>query len=79
MEAIKQIVKIPSNHEITIKVPHHIAENELMEVILLVKNKKQNFTDKIMELKKAMNDPLYQQDMKETMNDFTHTDLEGWE
>lgn len=37
MEAMRQIVRIPSNHEVRIKVPEHLAENELLEVILLVK------------------------------------------
>ncbi len=79
MEAIRQVVRIPRNHEITIKVPEHIAEDELMEVILLVKKRKQRFKDKIKELKKAVKDPRYLEDMKAVNKDFEHVDSEGWE
>ena len=37
MEAIKQIVRIPKNHEIRIKIPQDVPENEIMEVILIIK------------------------------------------
>jgi hypothetical protein len=79
MEAIRQIVRIPRNHEVKIKVPEHIAENELMEVILLVKPGKCSFKDKIEELKNAVKDPMYLEDMKAINQDFEHTDIEGWE
>ena len=39
MEAMKQIVRVPGNHEVRIKVPEHLPENELLEVILLVKKR----------------------------------------
>jgi hypothetical protein len=79
MEAIRQIVRVPGNHEVRIKVPEHLAEDELMEVILLVKTRKQRFKDKIEELKKAVKDPMYLEDMNAVNQDFAHTDLEGWE
>jgi len=79
MEAIRQIVRIPSNHEVKIKVPEHILEDELMEVILLVKKRKRSFKDKIKELKKAVEDPMYLEDMKSVNHDFEYVDLEGWE
>ncbi len=79
MEAMRQIVRIPSNHEVRIKVPEHIAENELLEVILLVKKRKQRFKDKIKELKDAVNDPMYIEDMKTVAQDFEHADMDGWE
>ena len=31
MDAIRQIVRIPIDHELKIKIPEHITENELME------------------------------------------------
>ena len=34
MEAIKQIAHTPKNHEIRVKIPQHIPENELVEVIV---------------------------------------------
>ena len=43
MEAIKQIVRIPKNHEIRIKVPQYILEDEIAEVILIVKKRSDNF------------------------------------
>lgn len=76
MEAIRQIVRIPSNHEVKIKVPEHISEDELMEVILLVKKRKRSFKDKIKDLKKAVKDPMYLEDMKSVNQDFEYVDLE---
>jgi hypothetical protein len=37
MEAIKKTIRIPKNHEITIKIPDHIPENQIAEVILLIR------------------------------------------
>ncbi len=79
MEAMKQIVRVPSNHEVRIKVPEYLPENELLEVILLVKKRKQSFEDKIKAMKEAVKDPMYLEDMKAVEQDFEHADLEGWE
>jgi hypothetical protein len=79
MEAIRQIVRIPSNHELRIKIPEHIAEDDLMEVILLLKKRKRDFKDKIRELKKAARDPMYLADMKAVNQDFKYVDQEEWE
>jgi len=79
MEAIKQIVKIPKNHEIKIKVPPHIAEDEIVEVILIIKKSPDNFKQKIDELKEAMNDVHFLNDLREISEDFKAVDLEGWE
>jgi hypothetical protein len=78
MDAIKQIVRIPSSHEIKIKIPEHIAENELMEVILLIKSKKRSFGDKINQLKEAVKDPMFLADMNAVNQDFEYADLERW-
>jgi hypothetical protein len=37
MEAIKRVVKISKNHEIRIKVPKYVPENESVEVILIIR------------------------------------------
>jgi len=79
MQAIRQIVRIPRSHEVKIKIPRHIAEDELMEVILLVKERNRSFTDKIEELKQAAKDPLFLKDMEEVSRDFSDADFEGWE
>ena len=39
MRAIKKILRVPKNHEIKIKVPQDIPENEIAEVILIIKKK----------------------------------------
>jgi hypothetical protein len=79
MEAIRQIIKIPLNHEVKIKVPEHLAADELMEVILLVKPRKRSFKDKIKELKKAAKDPMFLEDMKAVSRDFEHIDMDELE
>jgi hypothetical protein len=79
MEAIRQIVRTPSSHEVMIKVPDYIEENDLLEVILLVKNRKRSFNSKIMELKEAVKDPMYQEDLGKVADDFKYVDYEGWE
>lgn len=45
----------------------------------IVKPGKRSFKDKIKELKKAVKDPMYLEDLKAVSLDFEHTDMEGWE
>ncbi|MBU0569056.1 hypothetical protein KJ693_09405 [bacterium] len=78
MQAIKQIVRIPEDHEIRISVPSYIPENEMVEMILLVKERPDNFNQKIRELKEAVRDKLFLDDLKESFEDFKAIDLEGW-
>ena len=77
MEAVKQIVRIPKDHEIRIKVPKDIPEDETVEVILIMKNRQDGFKQKIKELKNATKDKLFLEDMKEISDDFGSVDLEG--
>ncbi len=77
MEAVKQIIKTPKDHEIKIKVPRYVPENETIEVILIYKKKQDTFKQKIQELKKAAKDTLFLADMKEISEDFRTVDLEG--
>ena len=77
MEAVKQIVRIPKDHEIRIKVPKDIPENETIEVILIMKNRQDHFKQKIGELKNAAKDKLFLEDMKEITEDYRTVDLEG--
>jgi hypothetical protein len=79
MEAIKQIVRTPKNHEIRVKIPQHIPENELVEIIMIVRTQQTEFTQKINALKAAMRDELFLQDLQKVSQDFEVTDLEGWE
>ena len=79
MEAIKQIVRIPKNHEIKVKVPQEVPENEAVEVILIIKKRQDSFKEKIRELKKAAKDELFLKDLEETSEDFRSVELEGLE
>jgi len=77
MEAIKQIIKIPKNHEIKIKVPMEFPENETVEVILIMKKRQDSFRERIRELKIAAKDNLFLEDLGEISEDFRSIDLEG--
>lgn len=79
MEALKQIMRTPKNHELTIKVPQYVPEDELVEVILIIKKKKDEFKRKIAELKQAATDKLFLEDLRQVTEDFGCVDLEGWE
>ena len=72
MEAIKQIVRIPEDHELRIKIPGSVPENEMMEVILISKKKQDNFNQKIRELKEAVEDNLFLDDLEEIGDDFRY-------
>lgn len=79
MEAIKQIVRTPRNHEVRIKIPQHVPENDLVEIILIVNKTKCDFERKISELKAAMSDELFLSDLTEVSEEFEKIDLAEWE
>lgn len=79
MEAIKHIVKIPRDHELRIKIPQHIAEDEIAEVILILRKKTDDFKRKVSEVKEAMTDTLFLEDLNEVSDRFTGVDRKGWE
>ncbi len=79
MEAIRQIIKTPRNHEIRIKIPQHVPENDLVEIILIVMKKQHDFERKVNELKSAMNDELFLSDLEEVSAEFESIDLAEWE
>ncbi len=78
MEAIKQIVRTPPNHEVRVQIPLHAPANETVEIILLVRNKTDDFEHKINELETAMNDELFLSDLKEIAGDFEKIDIREW-
>jgi len=78
MEAIKQIVRIPKDHEIGIKIPQYVPENETVEVILIIKKRPDSFKQKIEELKEAVKDNLFLGDLIDVSEDFMAVDSEGW-
>ncbi|NIR49970.1 hypothetical protein GWO43_15840 [candidate division KSB1 bacterium] len=54
MEAIKQIVRIPKDHEMRIKIPDHVPDP--VEIIMFFRKKPGDYDNKINELKSAMKD-----------------------
>ncbi|TRZ90906.1 MAG: hypothetical protein D4R88_02800 [Methanosarcinales archaeon] len=78
MEALRQIVRIPRDHELKIRVPQNIPENETVEVILIIKERQKNFKQRIKELKCASKDNIFLEDLQEISRDFEPVDSEGW-
>ena len=78
MEAIKQVVRIPENHEVKIKIPQYMPENDLVEVILILKKKPDDFEEKISEIKTAMKDDLFLNDLNEISEEFETIDIQEW-
>lgn len=78
MEAVKQILRIPRNHELKIKVPKDFPENETVEVILIMNKRQDSFKQKIQELKEAVKDNRFMNDLREVSDDFNTVDSEGW-
>ncbi len=77
MEAIRQKVKIPKSREILIKIPQHIPENGIAEVIILLNQEtKQSKLDK---LKDAMTDTQFLNDLNDISEDFRTVDIAEWE
>ncbi len=78
MEAIKQIVRTPKNHEIRIKIPDHVPENDPVEIIIFFRKKPEDYDKKIDELRSAMKDELFLSDLREIAEDFENIDFEEW-
>jgi len=79
MEAIKQIVRTPKNHEIMIKIPDHVPENDPVEIIIFFRNKTEDYNNKINELKNATQDKLFLDDLRMVSEDLKYVDLEEWQ
>ena len=79
MEALRQKIRVPKNHEITIHVPSAINENELAEIVLFVNQPSQTYEEKIALMKEAMNDKDFVSEIKEVMEDFKYVDAEWFE
>lgn len=70
MNAIRQMVKIPKDHEIKVRVPSNIPNNETVEMILIFKKKSDTFKQRIIVLKKSIRDNLFLDDIKSISEDF---------
>ena len=79
MEATKQLVRTPKDHEIRVKIPQHVPENELVEIIVIFGTQQSEFEQKINNLKTAMSDQLFLNDLQGISQNFEAVDLEGWE
>jgi hypothetical protein len=78
VEALRQILKIPRDHELKIKIPQNILENETVEVILIIEDRETKFRHKINEMKKAVKDERFMEDLREVSKDFEAVDSKGW-
>ena len=79
MTILKQDVRIPKNHEIKIKIPDDISENETVKVIIMKNDTSLSFKEKIKQMKKAINDKHFINDLNQTRDDFSTIDFEDWE
>lgn len=79
MEAIKQIIRTPRNHEVKIKIPQHIPENDPVEVILILQKQEDVYKQKINDLKSSINDELFLNDLKEVSEEFEKIDMGEWQ
>ena len=78
MEAMKQIVRTPANHEIRIAIPPDVQKDEPIEVIVIMR-KKDAFKQKIRLLQSAMQNEVFLRDLQEVAQDFESFDLLEWE
>ncbi|RZN14991.1 MAG: hypothetical protein EF812_04045 [Methanosarcinales archaeon] len=70
-------MRIPKDHEIRMKIPQCVPENEIMEVILIIKKRPDGFKQKIEELKEAVKDNLFLDDLRNVSENFRTVDSEG--
>lgn len=75
MEAIKQIMRVTKDHKIRARIPSYIPENEIVEMILIVKKKPNSFYQKIKELKGIAKDNLFLSDLIDISEDFEIVDF----
>lgn len=78
MQALRQIMEIPANRELVIRLPDETLAHDRAEVIILFKLRHDDDSDKMAAMREAMNDPLFLADMNEVMEDFRYADAEGW-
>jgi hypothetical protein len=57
-----------------IKIPQYLPENETVEVILIIKKMPDSFKQKIEELKEAVRDDLFLDDLIDVSEDFINSD-----
>ncbi len=75
MNTLKKTLKIPKDREIKIKLPDTFGVDKKI-VVMIEEEVSEDYKKKIELLKKSVEDPLFQQDMKEIMDDFNSIDFE---
>lgn len=75
MEVVKQIVTVPPNRELLIKLPETAAPHQTAEVIVLFSPVSTN-AEKLELMQTAMSDPLFVADLAEINEDFKYADFD---
>lgn len=78
MKPIKQIIKTPKNHEVLIKIPDYVKEDELIEITITPQSNP-DYEKKILQMKKSTDDPEFIKDLQTIANDFQIVDTENWD
>ena len=76
MQALRQLVTVPETRELRIQLPDDAAPQEEAEVIILFKSGGTELNARLAAMQEAMSDELFLTDLRETMEDFRHTDAE---
>lgn len=74
MQVIKQIVKVPADRQLRIELPEEALADEEAEVIVLFNIVPSSQKQKLAAMREATSDPLYLDDLNETMEDFRYAD-----
>lgn len=74
MQVIKQIVKVPPDRELRIRLPADVKAHEEVEVIVLFNAAPANPEQKLAAMREAAADPLFLADLNGTAEDFKHTE-----
>ena len=76
MNTLKKTLRIPKDRELKIKLPESFDINKKV-VIIIEEEESENYKKKLELMKKAVDDPLFQQDMSEITDDFNAIDFEN--
>lgn len=76
MEVFKQIITVPADRELRIKLPDEAAANEEAEIIVLFKSASVTLEEKLAAMQEAASDELYLADLNEANEDFKYADAE---
>jgi len=78
MNTLKKTLRIPKDRELKIKLPESFDINK--KVVIMIEEeeeKSEDYKKKLKLMKKSVEDPLFQQDMKEISDDFNAIEFEN--